>query len=90
MSHLDAGLVPWHMTSTSPRDNRSIGTEAAGLLLMCEQALLIQKNASQVGGTKMANCSAENEQFWLLMLAAAGHCMQEATVHLLRHVAACK
>ncbi|DBA82850.1 TPA: hypothetical protein ACH3X1_007072 [Trebouxia sp. C0004] len=36
------------MTSTSPRDNRSIGTEAAGLLLMCEQALLIQKNASQV------------------------------------------
>ncbi|DBB00726.1 TPA: hypothetical protein ACH3X1_000661 [Trebouxia sp. C0004] len=35
------------MTSTSPGDNRSIGTEAAGLLLMCEQALLIQKNAGQ-------------------------------------------
>ncbi len=58
MSDLDAGLVPLHMTSTSPRDNKSMGTEAAGLLLMSEQALLIQKNASQVGGTNMANCSA--------------------------------
>jgi len=45
-----------NMTSTSPRDNKSMSTEAAGLLLMImsEQALLIQKNASQVGGTNMA------------------------------------
>jgi len=44
------------MTSTSPRDN--MDTEAAGLLLMSEQALLIQKIASQVGGTNMAKCPA--------------------------------
>ena len=57
MSDLDAGLVPLHMTLTLPRDNRSMGTEAAGLLPMSEQALLIRENASQVGGTNMANCS---------------------------------
>ncbi len=34
MSDLDAGLVPLHMTSTSPKDNRSMGTEAAGPLLI--------------------------------------------------------
>jgi len=33
MSDLDAGLVPLHMASTSPRDNGFMGTEAAGLLL---------------------------------------------------------
>ncbi len=38
----------------------------------------------------MANCSAYNEQVWVMKLPAAGHCMQEATVDLLRHAAACK
>ena len=90
MSDLDAGLLPLHRTSTSPRDNKSTCTEAAGLLLMSEQALLIQKNASQVGVTNMANCSAKNEQVWVVELPAAGNCMQEATMNLLRHVAACK
>ena len=36
---------------------------AFDLLLTSEQALLIQENGSQVGGTNMANCCAEDEQF---------------------------
>ena len=32
----------------------------------------------------MANCSAYNEQVWVLKLPAAGHCMPEATVDLLQ------
>ncbi len=54
MSDSDAGFSPLHMTST--RDNRCKCTEAAGPLLMCEQAfkdkLSTQKNAGQMGGTK--------------------------------------
>ena len=57
MTDIDAGFLPLHMTSTYPRDNTCKCTEAAGLLLMSEQALYIQKNASQVGGTDMAKCS---------------------------------
>ena len=57
MANINAGFLPVHMTSTFPRDNICKCTEAAGLLLMSEQALFIQKNASQVGGTDMAKCS---------------------------------
>ncbi len=43
MSDLDAGLVPLHMTSTSPRDNKSMGTEAAGLLLILRSSFVDPK-----------------------------------------------
>ena len=88
MTDIAAGFLPLHKASTSPRDNRCKCTEAAGLLLMSEQALFIQKSASQVGGTDMAKCSAEHDQFWVLQVPAAGLCMQEAIGKLLRHVAA--
>ena len=37
----------------------------------------------------MANCSAVNEQIWVLQVAATGLCMQEITGNLLRHMQAC-
>ncbi len=83
-------MVPLSMTSGSLGHSIAIGTEAVGLLFMSEHALLIVTNSNQIGGTKLANCSANDEQFCVLKPPAAGYCMQEATVNLLRHVAACK
>ena len=65
-----------------------MGTEAAGLLLM--DVKLIDKKNWQVGRTNLANSSSQIKQFWVLKLPAALDCMQEATMNLLRQVAACQ